>query len=633
MKRLPWHHPLVLFAISWIVYIALVWEEVTLPTLMTVAAVILVRLTHRKLPDVVPKTVGLTLFVLAFVKHGRHVNPEMGLNLLLAVVALKMLEARNGRDWRMLTLGTFLLWATGALFVKTPLYFLCAIAGCAVALMALVRGLGEEVDVSWKELWVWVLRAAPLAVILFFLLPRFSAGLWTPPQPAPEGIVGFSEEARPGDVSELRTSGELAFHATVTPLPAKRDLYWRGMTLTGHDGWNWFTIPRDEDWGSFADTGRIPGASWWRQDIIHKKEARRAFALDWPQWWEANGKQAPAGPHATMRFFPYSTLRRYTALSSAAKGAPALSKNAQKESLNGLNRRKLPAELTNFTGSTLPEAQAMLAKYFQQQGFTYSLSPGKVVSLKEFFQVKKGWCAHYASTTAIVLRAWGFPSRLVSGYLGGAFNSVSNYYTVTEDDAHVWVESWDGEKWFRVDPTLWVVPERAELDGGEFFRQRSTTNRLFDSRKLPAWVRDTQMWVDSINYRFLVWSEEFDRNQQRTWAEKLNWNLSTFYMAGLWVLLASTLGFWAWEYYRTRPRQNLQNDRQKTWFAFEKWLKQHGVASSTQLGPRALKTHLEKTDFAQKTKAIDWLERWEASVYAADPSELELKALRVLLKG
>lgn len=632
MKRYPWHHPLVLFAVSWVVYIALVWEEVTLPTLVTVAVVILVRLTHRTLPDFVPKIAGLVLFVLAFVKHGRHVNPEMGLNLLLAVVALKMLEARNGRDWRMLTLGTFLLWATGALFVKTPLYFLCAISGCAVAVMALVRGLGEEVAVSWKELWVWVLRAAPLAAILFFLLPRFSAGLWTPPQPAPEGQVGFAEEARPGDVSELRTTGELAFHATVTPLPAKRDLYWRGMTLTGHDGWNWYPIPRDEDWGNFADNGRIPGANWWRQDIIHKKEARRAFGLDWPQWWEANQKQAPAGNNATMRFSAYRTLRRYTAISSGTHSAPALLKHAEKESLNALNKRKLPAGLAQFNGGNLAEAQTTLANFFRTQGFTYSLSPGKVINLSNFFQVKKGWCAHYASTTALVLRSWGFPARLVSGYLGGSFNSISNYYSVTEDDAHVWVEAWDGERWQRVDPTLWIVPERAELDGVEFFRQRSTAGRFFDSRNLPNWVRDTQMWVDSINYRFLVWSEDYDREQQRSWAEKLNWDLSTFYMAGLWVLIVSILGYWFWEYWRTRVPRSTHSERQETWQAFEKWLKQQGMNLSGQDGPRAARAVLEKENFPHQEKAFAWLKLWEMKVYASEPKGEDFKLLRQKLK-
>ena len=112
----------------------------------------------------------------------------------------------------------------------------------------------------------------------------------------------------------------------------------------------------------------------------------------------------------------------------------------------------------------------------------------------------------------------------------------------------------------------------------------------------------------------------------------MNWNLSTFYMAGLWVLLASTFGYWGWEYYRTRPRQSATTDRQRTWLAFEKWLQLQGITGSPQLGPRALKSLLEKNDFAQKAQALDWLERWESLVYAGDGSDQQLQALRLSLK-
>ena len=39
-------------------------------------------------------------------------------------------------------------------------------------------------------------------------------------------------------------------------------------------------------------------------------------------------------------------------------------------------------------------------------------------SLKAFFTNKKGLCSHYASATALILRAKGIPSRLVSGFMG-----------------------------------------------------------------------------------------------------------------------------------------------------------------------------------------------------------------------
>jgi hypothetical protein len=48
----------------------------------------------------------------------------------------------------------------------------------------------------------------------------------------------------------------------------------------------------------------------------------------------------------------------------------------------------------------------------------------------------------------------GIPSRLVGGYHGGEYNELGGYYVVTENRAHVWVEtSTDGRNWLTVDPT------------------------------------------------------------------------------------------------------------------------------------------------------------------------------------
>ena len=467
--------------------------------------------------------------------------------------------------------------------------------------------------------------------MLFFLLPRFSAGLWTPPPPPNEGEVGFAEDARPGDVSEIKPTGELAFHATVTPLPSRDDLYWRGLTLTGNDGWNWYPSPRDESWQAFTAPGRVPGANWWQQDIIHKKAVRRAFALEVPQWWMANNQEAAASENGTLRFPPYRTIRRYSAVSARGSGrALELNKQAQQEALMGINRRKLPAPLNVFQPKDLSSATQYLSKFFQD-GFAYTLSAGRMSSLQDFLTHKRGWCVHYASSTAMILRAWDIPARLVSGYLGGEYNEVSNNFSVSEDDAHVWVEAWNGESWERIDPTLWIAPERVELSGAEFFRRRDP-QVLFDRRLIPSWVRDGQLWLDAVNYRFLVWSEEFDRDKQTDWAEKLDWDLSTFYMAGLWVLLAGILGFWGWELWRTRTRPSLVSERERCWRRFTQWCAQWGFQVAPASGPLELRAALKLSEAPQALLAQEWLESWEKLIYAGEPSHRALEQLLKKLK-
>ena len=65
-----------------------------------------------------------------------------------------------------------------------------------------------------------------------------------------------------------------------------------------------------------------------------------------------------------------------------------------------------------------------------------------------------GHCEFFASSLILLSRAAGFPSRVVIGYKGGAWNAFEKYYMVRNSDAHAWCEVFDGkDSWFRVDPT------------------------------------------------------------------------------------------------------------------------------------------------------------------------------------
>lgn len=602
-----WQH----YALILVVLCLFTLEELNPFTLFVVVAAVTMRARSYQAPQWVYQLFGALVFGLSYLQNGFSVNPEMGLNILVAVVSLKLLEAKENRDWRMLTLGSFLIWATGSLFVKTPFFFFCALASFGLALRALVRALEKEVAVSWRDLGVWILRALPLAVLLFFFFPRFSSGLWSPPPRAIEGRVGFSEETRPGDVGELLPTGALAFHASVTPLPPREELYWRGSTLTGHDGWNWFPTASDEVSSTFSSSGRLAAPSWWRQELIHKKEVRRVFGLDRPLWWEAQGKQVEASESATLRLSAYKTLRRYQVVSgkesSLVPGEAVL-----KEAL--IASRRLPDALNSERPQDLGEAQRRLASYFQQNGFAYSLSPGKITSLGQFLQDKRGWCAHYASSTALILRAWNFPTRLVSGYLGGELNPHSAHFQVSEDDAHVWVESFDGERWQRIDPTLWIVPERGSIDGGEFFRRRGEQSR-WRQWAGPEWWLATQRWIDHVNFRFLVWSEDFDQEQQRAWARELDLDLASFYSVAVWALLGTMGAFWGLELWRSHQRKTPEELRARQWQAFIKRLQKIGLAVSVHQSHGELRTRIRESSHPDAEEHLKWLQTWEETHY------------------
>lgn len=55
---------------------------------------------------------------------------------------------------------------------------------------------------------------------------------------------------------------------------------------------------------------------------------------------------------------------------------------------------------------------------------------------------RSGHCELYASALTLMLRHQGIPARLVVGFRGGSYNSLTNSYLVRANNAHAWVEAY-----------------------------------------------------------------------------------------------------------------------------------------------------------------------------------------------
>ncbi len=114
-----------------------------------------------------------------------------------------------------------------------------------------------------------------------------------------------------------------------------------------------------------------------------------------------------------------------------------------------------------------PYAAAIgLEQWFRNTGgFTYNELPdapsGQQPPLAEFvLEGKHGYCQHYAGSMALMLRLLGVPARVAAGFVPGDCNEELDTWTVTDRDAHTWVEVWfPGFGWLPFDPT----PGRGEL--------------------------------------------------------------------------------------------------------------------------------------------------------------------------
>ena len=112
---------------------------------------------------------------------------------------------------------------------------------------------------------------------------------------------------------------------------------------------------------------------------------------------------------------------------------------------------------------TRQEAKAMLAGLFEEtasntekadiiaalvtNSAVYDLTPSRMGQRVEDFALwflregERGYCVHFATAEAVLLRAADVPARYVSGYLVDA--RADQTVTVTEEDAHAWAEYYE----------------------------------------------------------------------------------------------------------------------------------------------------------------------------------------------
>jgi protein-glutamine gamma-glutamyltransferase len=143
---------------------------------------------------------------------------------------------------------------------------------------------------------------------------------------------------------------------------------------------------------------------------------------------------------------------------------------------------------------------------FSRQAFYYTLTPPKLSddSVDEFlFDTKRGFCGHYASAFAMLMRAAGIPARVVTGYQGGTFNRFANYWIVRQSDAHAWDEIWiDGHGWLRIDPTSVIDPSRVDHGLNDAASADNSQESRWQYR--ASWLTDARFRLDALR---LLWRE------------------------------------------------------------------------------------------------------------------------------
>jgi len=426
-----------------------------------------------------PRTLKLVLAIAAFIGvysvFGRVTGQNAGIALLVLMLALKLTEMRSRRDVMVVVFLMYFLLATHFLYSQemwTILYLFMSVIAITSVLVD-VHHPGEPLPLrtSLRLGGRLILHSLPLMVLFFVLFPRIPGPIWGLPADAGPTRSGLSDSMTPGDISSLILSSEIAFRVRFEGAPpAKKLLYWRGPVFREFNGRSWNQSTQDlldRTW----PVAELSGEPTRYEITLEPMRNRWLFALDLP-----DPRQLPAqsridrmatviveAPTIERRLIRWASFTSYVL-------EPELRPRDRERDTRlppGSNPRAV-ALAQSWRTQGLGDAQVVDAALtmFREQPFFYTLEPPRLGthSADEFiFDTRRGFCEHYSSAFAVLMRAAGVPTRVVTGYQGMEANAYGGYYLVRQSDAHAWNEVWlEGRGWVRVDPTSMIPPSRIE---------------------------------------------------------------------------------------------------------------------------------------------------------------------------
>jgi protein-glutamine gamma-glutamyltransferase len=472
---------------------------------------------------------------------------EAGVTLLMMLAALKLMELRDTRDAMVVVyLGCFII-ITNFFYsqsIPTALYMLATLM-VIVTTWVHLQAQGIALKPRLRIAAVLLLQALPLTLILFVLFPRVQGPLWGLPQDA-YASSGLDDRMSPGSLSRLSLSEAVAFRVVYEGKAPRRDqMYWRGPVLWYFDGRTWIpgiTPPRTAP----AFTGLGQPIDYTVTLEPHNKHW--LFALDVPEKLSIPARLTD--DFELLRKDTVNTRLRYTARSNLVyranvdEAARQIRRALQLPMNFDPRARELSAEWRAQFKDDADLVRNALA-YFNKQGFVYTLDapPLGTNSVDDFlFNTKQGFCEHYASSFVFLMRAANIPARVVTGYLGGEYNDVGNYYIVRQSDAHAWAEVWlTGQGWLRIDPTGAIAPDRVER--GLSAALSDNTALPFMERNPPQWLRNLRFNLDAIANQWNQWVLGYDSERQfafltRLGMESITWQKLALNMsAGLGLVI------------------------------------------------------------------------------------------------
>jgi protein-glutamine gamma-glutamyltransferase len=429
-------------------------------------------------------------------------------HLALFGVVVRMFSLRRERDYITLAILASLMVLAAAVLTVDSVFLFCFAAFMMMAVATFVlmemRRSGHAASIQarhtsdpfeHRKLAFSMLLTSPALMLMilvggalvFFLLPRMSAGYLGAYSFGTDFSSGFSDHVQLGQIGQIQQSNAVVMHIQIDgDTVGGYDLHWRGVALADFDGHTWsnpreqFILQRRDD-DSFAvpRLENIPLHSYTaarlRESVIHYRVLMEPigtnlfFLAPWAR--SVSGDYRLLAGDTSGAVYDLDTahaVSRYEADSDIAEPSGAELRTAGENYPGQIAGEylRLPTTdarvsqlATKITGSAHNEYdKAAVIENYLKTHYAYTLElPRTLVKdpIANFlFERRRGHCEYFASSMAVMLRTLGIPSRVVNGFRSDEFNDLTGNYVIRAKDAHSWVEAYfPGYGWQTFDPT------------------------------------------------------------------------------------------------------------------------------------------------------------------------------------
>jgi len=426
----------------------------------------------------------LPLLVFDFLVNARIQLVRPVLHLTLFGLAAKLGSLVHERDKWQAWIGIFFLFLASMATSTHPAVVIYLVAFLAVAVMLLVRfvhlhvsssfgGSGSQIATLPIRRFVagLLLATVALSVPLFALLPRVRTqallGSRFGAEP-PGSSMGFSDDLSLDLIGRIRDNPAIALRVRFDGrYPDPERMRFKAATYEAWEGRSW---RRSERRRTLRPSRRgatfhlLDGTVVGRAHLILEPLGSTSLAV--PVSTLAVASEQPAlgidGGGALVLPGSPSEVVEYDALlgdGERSAGDPPGGEPVAGGTLDpqGLTPR-IRALADGWAGQGAPQERAagIERHLLDEYGYTtLFVGRGGDSPIETFlFDTRRGHCEYFASAMALMLRAEGIPSRVVTGFYGAEWSPWEGSWIVRQSNAHAWVEAWiDGEGWRTYDPT------------------------------------------------------------------------------------------------------------------------------------------------------------------------------------